>query len=606
MYQPPDLLPTAGDGAMPPSVPLSGPPLPPSLQAEQRRWQQLDLYPWLAPRMGLIISTIGIALLFIGFFLPWFGYVLGWQVWFVFLFALFFGEGTAILFVLLFPIVVVGLLVTSFLTWFRIPSVALSGWRLGCGILSVVALLIPLAVLGNGSEGGPMFGYWLSLAGMLLALVGSFWGPWSSRTASNEQRSLGILPTAVSVPPSRSSLPLVQPNASKPLEPVNSFQANAPGGKRQPVMPLALPPTERIHAPFLVPPPARSAAADASPPPVGVSTPKPSFTTKVVLIAVVIVLLVAGGVLAFVLLGSPGGIPQVSGHSEKVTTVAWSPDGTRIASGSWDDTVQVWQATSGQRLVTYNASGVVDTLAWSPDGRQIASAGTNVAIWDAQTGKTLRIDATESVNRVLSLAWSPDGKYLAAAGGDGNVYIWNASTAATVFSYQNWYVDAVAWSPDSTRLASAWSADSQHSDVQIWDVSQENQLLAVHLDYIWSLAWSPNGTLLAVAGKDGVEFLEVNDGSIVGPLLTKPEQVFFSVAWSPDGTRVAAAGFVDVFVWDATSGRRIVDYQHGGVDCVAWSPDGTRIASASSDTSVQVWDASTGKVLLMYGRPRGY
>ena len=243
-------------------------------------------------------------------------------------------------------------------------------------------------------------------------------------------------------------------------------------------------------------------------------------------------------------------------HKGEVKAVAWSPDGTRIASGSADQTVQIWDATTGDHVVTYSGhSAEVKAVAWSPgDEKHMASGSldTTVQVWDAFTGSTLLTYRGHS-DKVITVAWSPDGARIASASFDGTVQVWNATTGGNPLVYHGHHgpVRAVAWSPDRQHLASG-GADTT---VQVWDATP-GQLIHTY---------------------------------------TGHRQDVQAVAWSPDGTSLASASFdTTVRVWDTPTGRPVYTYTHHSnqVWAVAWSPhDGQRIASGSIDGTVQVWQA---------------
>jgi hypothetical protein len=170
-----------------------------------------------------------------------------------------------------------------------------------------------------------------------------------------------------------------------------------------------------------------------------------------------------------------------TGHLNTVTTVAWSPDGMRIASGSWDQTVQVWDATSGTHPLIYRGHTTnVNAVAWSPlhTGQRIASASGNiffgsgfgVQVWDAVTGVHI---FTYRGHRapVSTLAWSPDGKRIASASAslEKTVQVWDVSSGATLFTYRGHTlgVNAVAWSPDGALIASG----SLDGTLRVWQAS---------------------------------------------------------------------------------------------------------------------------------------
>jgi len=302
-----------------------------------------------------------------------------------------------------------------------------------------------------------------------------------------------------------------------------------------------------------------------------------------------------------------------TGHLSPAVTVGWSPDGKRIASGSSDETVQVWDATSGAHRLIYRGHRTnVNAVSWAPtqDKPRIASASGNsffggehvVQVWNAVTGAHL-LTYGGHTQPVQSVAWSPDGTRAASGSEDKTVHIWDTSTGNRILTYDKHaaLVSAVAWSPDGTFVASA----SDDTTVQVWDARTLALRFAPlkHTSTVNAVAWSPDGTRIASASGNvflgGEHIVQVWDAATGGQVLayrghTAPVS---TITWSPDGTRIASASSAlekTVRIWDATSGttRYIYGGHTLGVTAVAWSPDGQLIVSASNDGTVRVWQAT--------------
>ncbi len=287
------------------------------------------------------------------------------------------------------------------------------------------------------------------------------------------------------------------------------------------------------------------------------------------------------------------------GHTKSVRSLAWSPDGSRIASGGFDNTVQLWNTATGSTIFSYDGhTHPVEAVAWSPDGRYIASAGHDkqVQVWDAATGNSI-LSYQRHTKTIYALALSPDSTRIVSASRDGTVQVWRVMSGHHLFTYNghNDSVFAVAWSPDGKYIASA----SPDKTVQVWDAETgETTLSCEHEGQVFAVTWSPDGSRIASGGDDGtVQVWDVWDAAESGDSLLSYEGHtggVWAVAWSPDGRYIASAGEDQTAqVWDAATGKRRFTYRgHTNIiSALAWSPDGSRIASASDDHTVQVWQA---------------
>ena len=288
-------------------------------------------------------------------------------------------------------------------------------------------------------------------------------------------------------------------------------------------------------------------------------------------------------------------------HTEAVNSVAWSPDSTRIASTSWDGTVQVWEARSNTLHFSYGKRAqTVTSAAWSPDGKRIVSCGWDktVQIWDASNGTRFR-SYTGHTSTVRSVAWSPDGKHIVSADDEKTIQIWDASNGTRLLSYDGHTqgANSVAWSPDSKLIASAgWT-------VQVWDASKSHLFFTLEVYGANGVAWSPDGKYIASAGDDQtVQVWDASNGAPRFPCIGHTDRVG-SVAWEPSGKRIVSCSWdKTVRIWNASNGAHLFTYvgHTSYVNSVAWSPDSKLIASASYDRTVWVWDASNGVRLLNY------
>jgi WD40 repeat protein/serine/threonine protein kinase len=290
------------------------------------------------------------------------------------------------------------------------------------------------------------------------------------------------------------------------------------------------------------------------------------------------------------------------GHERGVETVAFSPDGRRIVSGSADSTIKVWDTDSGSELMTLRGhKDKVMSAAFSPDGKRIVSSGgkwdRTIRVWDANSGSEL-ITITGHGEAIYSVAFSPDGSKIVSGGG-GDAYtlkVWDANSGSELITITGHEapICSVAFSPDGSKIVSG-SADGT---IKVWDTDSGSELMTLrgHKGAVWSVAFSPDGSKIVSGSGDYT--LKVWDANSGRKLMTLRghEYAVFCIAFSLDGSRiVSGSGDYTLKVWDANSGSELRTLRGHvfGVTSVAFSPDRSRIVSGSGDATVKIWDADS-------------
>ncbi|MDZ8088897.1 MAG: WD40 repeat domain-containing protein, partial [Nostoc sp. DedQUE12b] len=294
-------------------------------------------------------------------------------------------------------------------------------------------------------------------------------------------------------------------------------------------------------------------------------------------------------------------VNTLEGHSSAVRSVAYSPDGQQLASASDDNTIKIWDVSSGKLLKSLTGhSKEVISVAYSPNGQQLASASRDntIKFWDVNSQKLLKT-LTGHSDEVKSVAYSPNGKQLASSSRDNTIKIWNVSRGKLLKSLigHSKEVNSIAYSPNGQQLASA-SADNT---IKIWDVNSKKLLksLTGHSNVVMSIDYSPNGQQLASASYDKtVKIWDVNSGKLFKSSIGH-SSVVFSVAYSRDGQQLASTSDDNTIkIWDVNSKKLLKSLtgHSGRVYSVAYSSNGQQLASASYDKTVKIWDVSSGQL----------
>ncbi|MEK6705313.1 MAG: WD40 repeat domain-containing protein [Bdellovibrionota bacterium] len=294
-------------------------------------------------------------------------------------------------------------------------------------------------------------------------------------------------------------------------------------------------------------------------------------------------------------------IMTLKGHDKMVRSVAFSPNGKMIASGSDDQTIRLWDTKTGKLIRMLNVEYcTAESVAFSPDGKVLA-AGYNdgtIQLWDIETGKnisTLKDYSGSSVYVVYSIAFSPDGTLLVSGNLLGQVMLWDVQTGKKIkeLDKHQGIVNSVAFSLSGNMIASG----SNDRTIHLFDTKTRKLIrsLSKYFSMVESVAFSPDSKVLASGSNGGkIQLWDVKTGENIWTLNVDPDSytTIFSVAFSPDG-KVLASGSNGgkIQLWDVKTGKNIktLNERLGGILSVAFSPDGKTLASGSNDNTIMLW-----------------
>ena len=317
--------------------------------------------------------------------------------------------------------------------------------------------------------------------------------------------------------------------------------------------------------------------------------------------------------------GSGEPIVLQRGHDNRVLSVAFSPDGTRVVTGTWDGVARVWRADgTGEPIVLRGHEDRVTNVAFSPDGGRVVTGSWDgtARVWRADgTGQPTvlrgqRRAATLSAgwpeDGVTSVAFSPDGSHVVAASRDGIVRVWRADGTGEpiVLRGHEGEVTSAAFSPDGARVFTA----STDGTARVWsaDGTGEPIVSPRYENHVVTAAFSPDGSRVATSSDDGTPRVWRIDGA-GGPIVLRGHGGPVGVGFSADGTRVVTGSADAIRVWRvAGSGNPTVLWGSRAsrfkAQSVAFSPDGDRVVLSSEDNTARVWRADgTGQPIVLRG-----
>ncbi|MFO0761035.1 MAG: hypothetical protein U0359_31445 [Byssovorax sp.] len=291
----------------------------------------------------------------------------------------------------------------------------------------------------------------------------------------------------------------------------------------------------------------------------------------------------------------------------KPRSLAFSPDGTQIVTGSDDRHVRLWDAVSGSLLQDFaEHTAEITAVAFSPNGKLVASTSKDatVKLWDPIKGGPSIRALTDHLAETTAVTFSPNGKWLATGSLDNTARLWDASTGSSIrtLAEHTVWVSGVAFSPDNKWLAtSSWD-----NSVRLWEINprqpdqaskKPTKVFGEHKDRVATVAFSPDGKKIATAGWD--KTVQIWDPATMATQKTLTGHTLWvtSVAFSPDGKQLASGSWdTTVRLWDPAAGTPIRTLKEiaDRVSLAAFSPDGKQIAASSPDRTVRLWSPEGG------------
>ena len=283
------------------------------------------------------------------------------------------------------------------------------------------------------------------------------------------------------------------------------------------------------------------------------------------------------------------------GHTDTVTSMAFSSDGETLITSSWDRSVRIWDVVTGENKYTFNRKVTGDSkIIFYPHSNTIAIAGynkSNVYEWDIDTGSLI---GKTPIPLTYNSTFSPDGSLIAIPFND-NLSLWDFESEKKLFELTShtYDISTIDFSPDGRTFVSGG-----HGELFFWDVMTGARKLSIpgHTTHLLGLAISPNNRIVATGGRDVIHLWDITTGKYKTTLYEHGE-INWRLAFSPDGQTLAGGIGWSIRLWNLYQGIPITTLKgylgNGasgyGIASIVYSPDGRYLASASSQGTVQLW-----------------
>ncbi len=292
---------------------------------------------------------------------------------------------------------------------------------------------------------------------------------------------------------------------------------------------------------------------------------------------------------------------RLKGHVDRVHSVSWHPDGTKLASGSHDWTVRIWDMTLDESkciAICKGHSASVNIVQWNSSGTKLASSSWDktMRIWDTTSWECL-YTLPRQTSYILSISWHLSGNWIASGSYGKTMRIWKLTSTGPkcvhVLEGHTGPIWSVSWNPSNTQLASAHPLDRT---IRIWDIGSLTgkcvHVLTDHIDAVVVVQWNPMGTLLASASWDHTIRIWKTDTWNCKTILKGHVGTVYCMSWNAMGTLLASVSPDGTMrIWNTTSWKclHVLKGDVSGIYAVEWNPHGTFMASASSNGQILIW-----------------